>query len=116
MAYCFRHTDTVAVSRCHNCLKPLCSDCIVNIKDHKFCSADCGKKYFQFKEKKEKHLASSRFYRVRNLVFRSIYKIATLVIIAILIYIIYTRGWIGTIREIITGWMGAIYETITNLL
>ncbi len=104
MAYCFRHKNTLAVSRCRNCLKSICSDCIVKMNEHSFCSADCGNKYFQFMEKKEEFEKTSRVFQIRNTVLNFFKKFARIIILAIILYIAYK-----------TGWLGVIYETITDL-
>lgn len=102
MAYCYRHKEIPAASRCHNCLKPICKDCIVQMQDHKFCSVNCGQKYFEFMEKKESFEERSRFFKIRNTLFLFLKKISWIIILAIIIYITYKTGWLGVLYDQIT--------------
>ena len=45
MPVCLNHPDTNAVAFCAACRKPLCSNCVVEIEAHKFCSVECHQKF-----------------------------------------------------------------------
>ena len=44
---CLNHTNVQAVSRCTTCMKPICSECIVNINNDHFCSQACGENHIR---------------------------------------------------------------------
>jgi hypothetical protein len=39
---CHNHTNVPAVSKCDTCSKPLCADCILEVKDIHFCCTGCA--------------------------------------------------------------------------
>ena len=43
---CPNHPNSLAVSRCETCFKPLCSTCIISRDSLDFCSNNCATNYF----------------------------------------------------------------------
>ena len=43
---CPNHPNTIALSRCETCFKPLCSECAISKEDKDFCSKTCETNYF----------------------------------------------------------------------
>jgi hypothetical protein len=48
---CATHRDVPAVVHCHQCHKPVCTACTVVTPLGRFCSAECGLLYREFKDK-----------------------------------------------------------------
>jgi len=46
---CFYHPNRDATSRCYQCHKPLCTECIYETADGKFCSKLCAEKHQNYK-------------------------------------------------------------------
>ena len=42
---CLNHTDTQATSRCTNCFKPICNECITSAYGADFCCQSCAEKH-----------------------------------------------------------------------
>ena len=66
---CLNHSNVQAVSRCTTCMKPICSECIVQINNDHFCSQTCGENHIRtsadisrFKSKQKSGLMKKLIY------------------------------------------------------
>jgi hypothetical protein len=54
-SYCINHPGRLAPSRCKQCHKPLCNECVINFgEDGLFCSEKCHTVFARFKNRAEK--------------------------------------------------------------
>ena len=46
---CITHHDRPAVARCGTCHRPLCSECVLNTAEGRFCGRECADKAAKFR-------------------------------------------------------------------
>ena len=49
--FCINHRDRPAETRCRQCHKPVCKECVKSDADGQFCSFDCSGKFKDFQRR-----------------------------------------------------------------
>ena len=70
---CPNHPERAAVDRCFTCMKPVCAECVIEVREHAFCSKECANNHFVTQMNLDadgaRHAAERRRRRIRRLVY-----------------------------------------------
>ncbi len=66
---CLNHSNTQAASRCTTCMKPICNQCIVEVKSDHFCSENCVENHIRTSAEISRFKSKQKSGFMKNLIY-----------------------------------------------